>query len=131
MSAHPAELFVVLDEDAADDTLERLRRAFRVKHVASRRLVVVEEAADARQTLRSVPGVVAVASPDIPTELMETLSPEEELFVAAWSRRMTPPARKQRPGDGLPWDAPGFSPPDLPTPTPDGADQKGARWPET
>ena len=33
------------------------------------------------------------------------------LFVDAWRTRLDEPA-KQRPGDEMPWDAPGFEPPD-------------------
>jgi hypothetical protein len=41
----------------------------------------------------------------------EDLSAPERLFVAAWLARRRP---KDRPGDGLPWDAPGHLPPDAP-----------------
>jgi hypothetical protein len=36
------------------------------------------------------------------------LRPNEKLFVEAWRKRME---NKDRPGEGLPWDAPGFTPP--------------------
>ena len=39
------------------------------------------------------------------------LSEAEMLFVDVWRARLDEPA-KQRPGDGVPWDAPGFEPPD-------------------
>jgi hypothetical protein len=37
----------------------------------------------------------------------EELDEQEALFVAAWTNGMTGP-EKQRRGEGLPWDAPGF-----------------------
>lgn len=115
MAAEPVQLLVVLDEDEADAALERLRGAFRVTQVAHPRLAVVETTRGAGQaSLRAIPGVVEVAGADVPAELMDSLRPEEELFVMAWSRRMTEGLRKERPGEGLPWDAPGFTPPDDP-----------------
>lgn len=41
----------------------------------------------------------------------ERLSAEELLFVTAWRQRRR---TKDRPGEGLPWDAPGYQPPDAP-----------------
>ena len=41
----------------------------------------------------------------------EDLGDEERIFVAAWTVRHKPKVRR---GDGLPWDAPGFEPPDRP-----------------
>lgn len=115
MASRPAELLVVLDEDAADAALEGLRNAFHVTQVAPPRLAVVETTkAEDEASLRSMPGVVAVTGADVPVELMGRLRPEEELFVAAWSRRLTEIPRKERRGEGLSWDAPGFSPPDAP-----------------
>src|SRR5688500_7297086 len=38
------------------------------------------------------------------------LSEAEMLFIDAWRARLDEPA-KQRPGDGVSWDAPGFDPP--------------------
>jgi hypothetical protein len=46
---------------------------------------------------------------DVP--LPDDLTDDERLFVEAWRLRFAP---KQRPGEGLAWDAPGFEPPDLP-----------------
>jgi hypothetical protein len=115
VASEPTELLVVLDEDAAEDALKRVRDAFRVTQVASPRLAIVESPrSEGEASLRAIPGVVAVAGTDVPAELISRLSPEEELFVAAWSLRMAEGPRKERRGEGLPWDAPGFSPPDAP-----------------
>jgi hypothetical protein len=115
MASQPAEVLVVLDEDTAEEALERVRGAVRVTQVAPPRLVVCETTSSEREaSLRSIPGVVAVTGADVPEELLGRLSPEEELFVAAWSRRLAESGRKERRGEGLPWDAPGYSPPDAP-----------------
>jgi len=45
-------------------------------------------------------------------EVLGELDDGARLFVEAW---MTPPRDdRERPGDGQPWDAPGFQPPDPP-----------------
>jgi hypothetical protein len=45
-------------------------------------------------------------------EVLGELDDGARLFVEAW---MTPPrGDRERPGDGQPWDAPGFEPPDPP-----------------
>lgn len=109
----PAELLVRVDDDEAAEALARLREKFRVTQVAPPRLAVVERPPDTREPdLRDTPGVVAVAGPEVPDDFMDGLSPEEALFVAAWERRMQEPKSDDRIGEGLPWDAPGFSPPD-------------------
>lgn len=45
---------------------------------------------------------------------LDTLDPGTRLFVEAW--RDCPSQKVPRPGEGLPWDAPGFQPPGPPTP---------------
>ena len=62
--------------------------------------------------LRSMPGVAAVLSADAPAQSLPPLSDSETLFAQAWLSRAGQP--KQRPGDGLKWDAPGMIPPDPP-----------------
>ena len=58
---------------------------------------------------RGTAGAVAVAGD---RQVLQELDDGARLFVEAW---LTPPRdAKDRPGDGLPWDAPGFLPPDPP-----------------
>jgi hypothetical protein len=105
---------MVLEEDAVGETLDRLRGTFRVTHVASPRLVVVERtpAAVAAAT-QGVDGVLAVSDGELPQALLDRLRPDEQLFASAWASRMTG-TEKERKGEGLMWDAPGFVPPDPP-----------------
>ena len=105
---------MVLDEDAVGANLDRLRDTFRVTHVASPRLVVVERTPEAAAAAaHGVDGVVAVSDGELPQTLMDRLGPEDQLFASAWASRMTETA-KERKGEGLAWDAPGFDPPDPP-----------------
>ena len=45
--------------------------------------------------------------------VLEELEDDARLFLSAWLER--PAAKRDRPGEGLPWDAPGFEPPGPPT----------------
>lgn len=47
----------------------------------------------------------------VPPDVLLRLSPAARLFIAAWRDRQV---AKERPGQGLPWDAPGHLPPDRP-----------------
>lgn len=114
MTASGQERLVLLDVEVGQDVLERLRGMFRVTHVASPRLVVVDDVSDTQEAaLRDAPGVVAVSGPEVRAELQERLTDGELLFAGAWSQRLTEGSR-ERPGEGLPWDAEGFEPPDAP-----------------
>lgn len=45
--------------------------------------------------------------------VVEELDDAARLFLTAWLER--PVEKRDRPGEGLPWDAPGFEPPGPPT----------------
>jgi hypothetical protein len=47
----------------------------------------------------------------VPDDVLLRLAPQARIFIAAWRDRRRP---KERPGDGLTWDAPGYQPPDRP-----------------
>lgn len=100
------DLLVVIDRDAdADRVLASLRRVAQVVQVLPPRLALI--AGDGPVT---VPGATAYTE-DVPDNVLAELSPVERAFVAAWRSRR---AGKRRPGEGLPWDAPGHLPPDRP-----------------
>ena len=107
------EVLVILDPLSAAKTQERLRISHRITQVGSPRVVVVAVSPEETPPSPSTPGVVAVSSGALPPGVMEELDEQEALFVRAWASRMTGP-QKQRRGEGLPWDAPGFEPPDSP-----------------
>lgn len=71
------------------------------------RLAVVRLPAAHLPALRSAGGVRAVCLPGDPVP--DGLGESEQLFARAWQVRGRP---KERTGDGLAWDAPGFEPPD-------------------
>ena len=100
-------LLVVADD--VRQVLDRLGRPVTLVQHLPPRLAVVE--ADDTTLLRGAPGVVAVGDPELPDDVRAGLSDTERLFADAWVLGRQP---KVRPGEGLPWDAPGFQPPDRP-----------------
>ncbi|MGC5020794.1 hypothetical protein [Micromonospora sp. DT47] len=100
------ETLILIDHGAdAERVLEALRRVAQVTQVLPPRLALA-----AGDTSVNVPGTTAYAD-DVPDTVLDELSPAERMFVSAWRTRR---AGKRRPGEGLPWDAPGHLPPDLP-----------------
>jgi hypothetical protein len=113
MSARSVEFLVLLADEA--EGLDRLRRSHRVTHTASRRLAVVEgPPGTGPEALRAIDGVAAVASSGDSLPAASGLTPDETLFADAWAMRTGAGAGGERPGDGLAWDAPGFTQPDPP-----------------
>lgn len=108
------ELLVILEGERAAQALDRIRAGHRVAQEASPRVVVVEAAApDEEARMRAIPGVRAVITGGDPApDAVEGLDQGDVLFARAWSLRMK--GAKRRAGEGLPWDAPGLEPPDLP-----------------
>ena len=104
------ELLIVLESKRASETLAQLRAVANVTQVFPPRLALVQAGPDARARAARIRGVLHVQ--DDPTrELPADLTPAERIFAAAWQARQQP---KTRTGEGLPWDAPGFEPPDRP-----------------
>ena len=110
MSDRPNEFLVLLGDERGVDGLEGLTESVRVTQVGSPRLAIVEGPDAARSALRSMQAVTAVAGPGESLEGGADLTAQERLFADAWSQR----TGEARPGEGLAWDAPGFTPPDPP-----------------
>ena len=84
------------------------------------RVVVVRAEADTLDRVADSARLSIVRRDDGTTEtygdvgVVEELDSGARLFVDAWQAHK--PAATERPGDGLPWDSPGFTPPDRPPP---------------
>lgn len=82
------------------------------------RVAVLRAGADSLPAIASTSRLAMVRRSDGRVEVvgnpgvLEELDDGARLFVEAW--RTQAPAKPDRPGDGLPWDAPGFQPPDMP-----------------
>ena len=104
---------MVLDDTAHGDPLGTVKSRLMVTQVVSPRLLIVSAEDDPTSILSALPGVRAVYGDKAPREAIESLTAEEALFAEGWNlRRAQPP--KERPGEGLGWDAKGFEPPDSP-----------------
>lgn len=110
MAEEFVEALVVLEEgDVAGGWLEGLRRHAVVLQWLPPRVAIVLVKAGVPFP-QDVPGSRWYPG-DIPADVAAGLTPTERLFVDAWlSRREA----KFRPGEGLPWDAPGHEAPDWP-----------------
>lgn len=91
-----------------------LSGALRIVQQASARVVLVDAAAADLVKISQQAGVHSglahVAAENSQALTVLDLTASERLFVKAWLLRQTA-SDKDRTGDGLDWDAPGFSPP--------------------
>ena len=112
-SPQKRDLLVIITGSRADESFERISAAYKVQQVVSHRVLVVEGNSGELAELKQIPGVSVIASGDAAPGVTEKLDEGESLFVTAWISRMKE-GPKNRSGDGLNWDAPGFEPPDPP-----------------
>ncbi|MEV7177303.1 hypothetical protein [Kitasatospora sp. NPDC093679] len=110
MNEPPHEALVLLAP--VEGVLDRLRELVAVTQLGSQRVVLAVVGEGQREKVLALPGVLGVYTDAVPDTARRVFSPGEQLFVSAWEARARP---KERPGDGLAWDDPGFRPPDRPT----------------
>jgi hypothetical protein len=101
------ELLVVLARPAPE---WEPPRGVRPVHRGNGHVVVVAAEDPAQDLLASDPDVLW-AGTDPPARVLDSLAADDLLAVEAWRVRAAP---KARPGEGLSWDAPGWTPPDPP-----------------
>jgi hypothetical protein len=112
MNNEELELLVYLQDEVAEQALERLRSHFSVTQMASRQLAIVRVSPGQEREVQSVEGVQGVFERTVPENLFTHLNFSESLFVKAWTLRNRE-GSKERPGEGLDWDAEGFEPPGI------------------
>ncbi|MEO5373454.1 MAG: hypothetical protein H7840_04155 [Alphaproteobacteria bacterium] len=111
------ELLILDQARAAEVRAAVAGRRLHIVQEASPRVVLVDGEAADLAALAGVAGVL-LSGADLCGESTSTearlgplgLTTTEALFVTAWIRRRTAPA-KSRSGDGADWDAPGFAAP--------------------
>jgi hypothetical protein len=86
-----------------------IERSARVVQEGSDRLLVVEGSEEAIGEAAKLAGVST--SESLAADAAETLSPGEQMFLAAWRKRQSTTARKSRKGEGLSWGAKGYRAP--------------------
>jgi hypothetical protein len=107
----PREHLVILELGLADQARAKVEAVAVVTQVLRPRLLLIRADPKAEERVARIAGVVGVYDA-APSQTSSDLSPDERVFIAAWAARRQ---LKTRPGEGLPWDAPGFLPPDAPT----------------
>lgn len=107
----PREYLVVLETRAAAAALVQLRAVATVTQRLAPRLALIRAEAEALERASRIAGVLGVYAA-APSNLPPDLTPAERTFIAAWETRQQ---SKSRPGEGLSWDTPGFTPPDART----------------
>jgi hypothetical protein len=104
-----ARALVILEGGDAAARLPELERTVRVVHRLPPRLAIVDAPDEALEALERSTGVRSHRAP-LDAAVLASLGPEERVFAEA---ALAPSgAKPARPGEGLPWDAPGFEPPD-------------------
>lgn len=106
--AEPERELLVLMTSGADATEAVAAAHGRISQRLGDRLALAMVPASALDALRSRNDVVNVYDEDVPEVATEDLDEAERIFVNAWRKRRHV---KERPGDGLPWDSPGFEAP--------------------
>lgn len=104
------EILIVLEPGRMAEVLPALRAAATVTQVFPPRLLLLRT--DETDQVAALAGVLLATATSVPAQVRADLTPEEEMFVAGWEARRR--GKAERPGQGLPWDAPGFLPPDAP-----------------
>lgn len=106
------EVLLLLGGTTAEwERSDRASGSYRVVGGFPPRMVVAE--VDDLEELRRDPGVRLIVEEAVPEEVLGELTEGEKLFLNGWLLKQAS-AEKKRPGDRLPWDAPGFTPPDPP-----------------
>jgi hypothetical protein len=103
---------IIVNESHADDVLSQVGQFVKVTQRLPPRLAIVEGEDRQLEAVRTLPGVIAVCEGPVPDSVLQQLHPAERLFADGWAAGRQP--KTARPGEGLPWDAEGFQPPDLP-----------------
>lgn len=110
MADPPRELLLILNSSLANQALRQLESVVIIAQILRPRLVLIRDAPGVQERLSGISGVEGVYDV-IPPDLPANLTFAERVFISAWEARQHP---KSRPGEGLPWDAPGFVAPDAP-----------------
>ena len=103
------ENLVILESGAALQVRAAVAAATPILHSGSDRVFAVTGDEAALRRIPQIPGVLQVLTGEERDEQLPVLDDSDLLFARAWLLARQP---KHRRADGLPWDAPGFLPPD-------------------
>jgi hypothetical protein len=100
---------LILDEHQAEKVISEVATSVSITQRLPPRLAIVEGDPDRLAALHGMPGVIGIFEGAVPETMLRQLNPTERLFAEAWAESRRP--KSDRPGEGLPWDAEGFEPP--------------------
>jgi len=103
-----AQALLILGPETTKALSEVARMVSVPQHLPPR-LAVAEGTPEQLASLQGMANVTAILEPPVPESVLQQLNSTERLFAEAWTESRRP--KKERPGDGLPWDAEGFEPP--------------------
>ena len=104
------QALLIFDELQSEKVLSRVAELASVTQRLPPRLAIVEGDSDRIAAVHGIPGIIAMFEGDVPETTLRQLNPTERLFAEAWAQSRHP--KRGRVGEGLPWDAEGFEPPD-------------------
>lgn len=108
-SRDAGEVLVIIEPTTHADVWHRASAELEVRHSVSPHVHVVTGPAHALTALANAAGLHVLTTDTAQATAPPGLDPAETMFVDAWLSRRNP---KVRHGEGLAWDAPGFTPPD-------------------
>lgn len=104
------QALLIFDGRQAEASLSAAASLVNVIQRLPPRLAIAEGDIDRLAAARDIPGIIGVFEGHIPETMLRQLNATERLFAEAWAESRRP--KSDRRGDGLPWDAEGFEPPD-------------------
>ena len=108
------EVLILFKEPPSRQAVADLKARYAVKALAPPRIVVLHLQESQLQDLQRMPGLeVVLKGPSSPSPA--SLTEQERLFITGWQQQQQGEGGKHRKGEGLPWDAEGYLPPDRPT----------------
>jgi hypothetical protein len=106
VGSSPSEVLVELQPGAAIE--EAIPPQAQILQRLPPRLAIVSADEEGIRAMERSPKISAVFAEDVPPEALEQFDQVSRAFAAGWNERRRP---KERPGEGLSWDSPGFEAP--------------------
>ena len=103
------QALLIFDALQNETVLSRVAELASVTQRLPPRLAIVEGDLDRLASIRGIPGIISMFEGPVPETMLQQLDPTERLFAEAWVESRRP--KTNRVGEGLPWDAEGFEPP--------------------
>jgi len=101
-------LVLITDQDRRPEVIDELRRSATVVQLLPPRLATIALAVGQREVVPEIAGATFYVD-EVPSEVVNSLLPQEQVFARGWQARR---GGKNRSGDQLSWDTPGFTPPE-------------------